>query len=421
MTLRFRLHTTRVRVAAWSLVLLSVAAVVHAQSEAPCPEGFPRTADLGIRQLEGNFSIALKRVQEDPLLIRKMWKFSEEPRIGSIDPSGPSYGKLKDGDVLVAIDDALITTSEAGRRLGALDPDDPVKLTVRRDGRTVDVKVRPRSRCPDEQLARIYRAVQDRMATPRPPRPPRAPRTPRAPAAPAPETMPVPSVPEFRVAPPAPMAAVSRKLLTRGWIGVGLDCGECKWVAVQDSVVWRSNEFPTIYNVDEDSPADKAGLRRGDMLTEINGVSLLSDEGAHLFGSVKPGQPVKWTFEREGETKTTLVVASARPGQAGQYAQDLERLQRQLGRLEIKNLDDEELRRQLTEMQRGFDATRRRTPAARQKVRWTGSVGDADVTVQGLANVSVTTDEETGEIVITTGETTVRIKKSDLEKKKGRK
>jgi hypothetical protein len=417
MTLRFALLVHRAVVLAATLALFPFAGIAGAQSNAPCPEGFPRTADLGIRQLDGNFKVGYKREQEDPLVIRKVWKFFEEPRIGAIDPSGPSYGRLKDGDVLVAIDDALITTSEGGRKLGALDPDHPVKLTVRRDGKTVDVKVRPRSRCPDDQMVEIYRAVQDRVVTPRPPRAPRAPRAPQA--APAPEATPIPSVPEipeFRMAPLAPPAAVSRRLLTRGWFGIGIDC-DCRWVTVQDSVIFRSSEFPTIYNVDEDSPADKGGLRRGDMLTEINGVSLLSDEGGHLFGTVKPGQQVKWTFQREGETKTALVVAAARPGQAGEYAQDFERLQKQLGRLEIHNLDDEELRRQLTEMQRGFDAKRRRTPAARQKVRWTGSVGDADVTVQGLANVSVTTDEETGEIVITTGETTVRIKKSDLEKK----
>jgi hypothetical protein len=397
-----------------AVVVIGWTGIARSQSAAPCPEGYPRTADLGIRELEGNFSIALTRVQENPLLIRRVWKFSEEPRVGALDPSGPSYGRLKKGDVLVAIDGALITTGEAGRKIGALDPGRTVKLTVRRDGKTVDVKVRPRSRCPDEQLTEVYRAVQDRVRTPRPPR---APRAPRAPQAPVPEAAPVPAVPgfpEFRAARPAPQAAVSRRLLTRGWFGIGLDCGDCKWVAVQDSVVWRSSEFPTIYNVDQDSPADKAGLRRGDMLTEINGLSLLSDEGGQLFGSVKPGQPVKWTFQREGETRTAVVVAAARPGQAGEYAQQLEQLQSQLGNLE--HLDDEELRKQLTEMQRAFEGTRRRTPSARQKVRWTGSVGDADVTVQGLANVSVTTDEETGEIVITTGETTVRIKKGDLKK-----
>ena len=417
MTVRFAPYGVhRAAVLAAMLALIPFAGIAGAQSNAPCPEGFPRTADLGIRGLEGNLRIGYKREQQDPLVIRKVWKFSEEPRVGGIDPAGPSYGKLKQGDVLVAIDDALITTSEAGRKLGALDPNHTVKLTVRRDGKTVDVKVRPRSRCPDDQLVEVYRAVQDRVVTPRPPR---APRAPRAPAAPAPEAMPIPSVPgvpEFRMAPPAPPAAVSRKLLTRGWFGIGFEC-DCRWVKVQDSVVFRSTEFPTIYRVDEDSPADKGGLRRGDKLTEINGLSLLSDEGAHLFGSVKPGQPVKWTFEREGETKTALVVAGARPGQAGEYAQGFEQLQKQLGNLEIQNLDDAELRKQLTEMQRTFEETRRPTPATRQKVRWTGSVGDADVTVQGLANVSVTTDEESGEIVITTGETTIRIKKSDLEKK----
>jgi hypothetical protein len=67
-------------------------------------------------------------------------------------------------------------------------------------------------------------------------------------------------------------------------------------------------------------------------------------------------------------------------------------------------------------MQKAIDATRRRTPGT-QRLRYTGSVGNAEVTVKGQAHVQVTTDEETGEMVITTADATIRIKKSDLEKK----
>lgn len=412
-----RIASARLLRHATALVAL-IAITGIARAEDPCPEGFPRTADLGLRQLDGNISISLKRVQSDPLVIRKVYKFYEEPRVTSVDPAGPSMGRLKAGDILVAIDGALITTSEAGRKIGALDPDQPVKITIRRDGRTMDVKVRPRSRCPDDQLADVYRAIRDRESTPRPPRAPRAPRAPQSPdvvVLPRTEYTPLPEGFKVPIAPMAPMPpGFARRSATRGWFGIGLSCGDCGWATVNDSMVYRTNEYPKIYMVEEGSPADKGGLQRGDMLTHINGVSLLTDEGGHAFGAVKPGQPVRWTFEREGETRSAMVVAGVRPGQVSQYERNLEKLQKQLG--QIEGLDQEELRRQVQQMQEALDQSRR-TPGARQKVRYVGSVGDAEVTVQGQSNVSVSTDEETGEMVITTGETTIRIKKSAVNKK----
>ena len=379
---------------------LLLATTAHAQSNGPCPDGLPRTADLGISHLDGNFEIRFERVQDDPVVIRRVWKFYEEPRVAEIDPNGPSMGRLKDGDVLVAIDDALITTGEAGRKIGALDPSRTVKLTVRRDGKTQNVKVRPRSRCPDEQLASRYRS---QMRTPRPPRAPRAPRAPQTP-----QVMPVPE------GAPAPQALV-RARAASGWFGIGIDCDDCKWVMLDKGRALVANEYPTIYNVDPGSPAARSGLQRGDKLTQINGVSLLTEEGGLLFGTVKPGQEVTWTFERVGETKNATVVAGARPG--SEFVIPLEQLQKDLGRIQIKDLDDEELRKQMEELQKQYRAKPRRTPSAAQRLRYTGAVGDAEVTVKGLGHVQVTTDEETGEIVITTADATVRIKKSDLKKK----
>jgi hypothetical protein len=55
-------------------------------------------------------------------------------------------------------------------------------------------------------------------------------------------------------------------------------------------------------------------------------------------------------------------------------------------------------------------------PSGSPRLRWSGSVGDADVIVRGLANVQVTTDENTGEIIIVTSDATVRIKKNSDKK-----
>jgi len=52
--------------------------------------------------------------------------------------------------------------------------------------------------------------------------------------------------------------------------------------------------------------------------------------------------------------------------------------------------------------------------AGLERLRWAGSVGDADVEVKGLGNVTVTTDAVTGEIVVTTSDATIHIRPSDL-------
>jgi hypothetical protein len=74
------------------------------------------------------------------------------------------------------------------------------------------------------------------------------------------------------------------------------------------------------------SPAARAGLLPGDVITHIDGVSILTPAGAKRFGGVVPGQKVKLTVRRSGRSLTremTLVsrpearaVAAARPARA---------------------------------------------------------------------------------------------------------
>ncbi|HEX8391672.1 MAG TPA: PDZ domain-containing protein, partial [Longimicrobium sp.] len=64
-----------------------------------------------------------------------------EPRIGGVRADGPANGQLRNGDALVAVGGALITTEEGGRRYTAIDPGDRVRLSVRRDGQVRQVDV----------------------------------------------------------------------------------------------------------------------------------------------------------------------------------------------------------------------------------------------------------------------------------------
>ena len=65
--------------------------------------------------------------------------------------------------------------------------------------------------------------------------------------------------------------------------------------------------------VSPNSPAGRAGLRAGDRLTHIDGISLLSKEGGRRFGQVVPGQKVKLTVKRGNSTLTKELRLSSRP------------------------------------------------------------------------------------------------------------
>ncbi|NIQ55569.1 MAG: PDZ domain-containing protein, partial [Gammaproteobacteria bacterium] len=64
-----------------------------------------------------------------------------------IHPDGPADGKLEDGDVLVAVNGRAVTTAQASEELDALEAGEPVRLTVRRGSRLLNVEVTPTRSC----------------------------------------------------------------------------------------------------------------------------------------------------------------------------------------------------------------------------------------------------------------------------------
>jgi hypothetical protein len=88
-------------------------------------------------------------------------------------------------------------------------------------------------------------------------------------------------------------------------IGVGISCSYC-------TLAWPMYEFqnpPTVDTVMARSIGDRAGLRKGDRLLEIDGLSVTTQAGGALFGAQVPGRSQKWVVEREGKrVELTLVV-----------------------------------------------------------------------------------------------------------------
>ena len=114
------------------------------EATAQCTEGRAPAGQLGVGLLHcigGSCEIFVRR--EGVVFHR----FSSEPRVRRIAADGPAAGVLREGDVIVAVDDAPVTSFDGGHRLANLRPGQPVRLLVRRGGRETEVRVAPRLGC----------------------------------------------------------------------------------------------------------------------------------------------------------------------------------------------------------------------------------------------------------------------------------
>jgi len=118
--------------------LLALPAAGGAQGR--CGENGIRVPDLGYRAIWCSHC-KMAYDENGP----REYAFASEPTIGRITPVGE--GKLRNDDVLVAVDGSLITTEQGATRLVRVRRGDTVRLTVRRDGRTRDVEIRAGERC----------------------------------------------------------------------------------------------------------------------------------------------------------------------------------------------------------------------------------------------------------------------------------
>lgn len=248
--------------------------------------------------------------------------------------------------------------------------------------------------------------------------------------------------------PPAPESPLS------AWFGFGISCHNCRVSPSREGGIWQFSEYPTIYSVDPESPADNAGLRRGDILMKIDGADLLTADGARRFGNIDPGQTVTWSFRRGGMTRSVRVTAAVPPGrsadltelratiermhadQAGELNAEMSRLRADLVRAERESGDGnrnlaatralvDSLRQsrsarldaQAERLQEALARAEDRTTAApaiagsdEQHLRFAGMVGNTNVEVRGLSSVDVSYDNDTGELLIRTMDSTIRVK-----------
>jgi C-terminal processing protease CtpA/Prc len=254
------------------------------------------TASLGISRMECRCSYTVN----ESLGIR-FYSFESEPKIRGVDPEGPAHGKLKSGDAIVGIDGMLITTYDAGKRFANVLVGEPVELTVRRRGSLVDVSIVPVETGGEEDatidglggplsgdLMRLRLALEELAES---------------------------GVDLGGIS--GTQGDMGLEIPDRqpaGWLGIGLSfSGSMQRVSNGGGTRWTFFEPPEVHSVLADSPAERAGLRPDDVLTHIAGVRLDTKKGGRLFSRIVPGQSVEFTIEREGFSRTVVIVAEERP------------------------------------------------------------------------------------------------------------
>jgi regulator of sigma E protease len=73
-------------------------------------------------------------------------------------------------------------------------------------------------------------------------------------------------------------------------------------------VVWRGQHPPKVVGIVEGGPADRAGIREGDVLLLLDGHSFVGEEGGRALGRLSPGRALTLQYLKGGETLTTTTI-----------------------------------------------------------------------------------------------------------------
>jgi serine protease Do len=104
---------------------------------------------------------------------------------------------------------------------------------------------------------------------------------------------------------------VSDGKVIRGWLGVTIQ-GITKELAGQFNL--KSEKGALVSDVISDSPAEKAGLKRGDIIVEFDGKEVENQLGLrNMVASTRPGSKVALKIMRDGKEKTLTVEIGELP------------------------------------------------------------------------------------------------------------
>jgi len=100
-------------------------------------------------------------------------------------------------------------------------------------------------------------------------------------------------------------------VVSRGWIGVHI---QPVTTEIAESLGMKGSEGALVAEPQADSPAAKAGIVSGDVITAIDGVPVKdSRDLARKIGMTGPGTSVKLSLRHKGEAKTVTVLLAETP------------------------------------------------------------------------------------------------------------
>jgi len=114
----------------------------------------------------------------------------------------------------------------------------------------------------------------------------------------------------------APIIAQLRQgeAIERGFLGIGLQPVDDD---LADALGLEQNRGEIIQTVQDDSAADQAGLRPGDVIVSVNGQAVTSDQTvSYLVANIAPGETIPVIILREGERLRVNATLGRRPSEA---------------------------------------------------------------------------------------------------------
>lgn len=211
----------------------------------------------------------------------RAWDFSVEPSLWEIAPDGPAAGRVREGDVLLAVNGSPVTTREAGRALAGMEPGTPVELTLRRDGELVQVEMAPVEACgsftvstgPGEMPRFLRRDAHGRVVR-------------------------VPQDGVDRSLSSIPTGVGTVRFAAAGLVLAGAT--EIR-VAAGGSVSWWFADDPVVAEVPEGGEAQRLGIVPGEVIVTADDEPLTAPAGVAALAAAAPGHPVM-LFVRRGRS-----------------------------------------------------------------------------------------------------------------------
>jgi hypothetical protein len=230
---------------------------------------------------------------------RAEYSFNAEPVVLET----ATWSPLKAGDVIEAVNGHPITT-RAGADQFTYPPAGEALVMVRRGGARVELRMAPHQGCADRWLPNANRiervavirgetavlrygldALQGAIVI----------------TTKKDSTPPSPLQPNYRTIRPESTTAMASP--GHGRFGFALSCvPSCTRVRASGGTdYWRFDGHPPIAGIMPGGPAAMAGLRVGDVVTEIDGISILSEDGALRFQRSERKESIRVTVLRDGK------------------------------------------------------------------------------------------------------------------------